>query len=142
LHWAYKIFVKKQAFQSGEALPKPELYASMLLNPEDNKDNLPADYISDILDALPEKQKARFRDGLWVKAEGVIYDQFAEDMILDPGELPETFDRFAAGGGESSPLYGAWHRAPGEFSKIGKFMLKKVENSHISDILVLHKGKW
>ncbi|MFP3041336.1 phage terminase large subunit [Treponema primitia] len=97
LHWAYKIFVKKQAFQSGEALPKPELYASMLLNPEDNKDNLPADYISDILDALPEKQKARFRDGLWVKAEGVIYDQFEEDMILDPGELPETFDRFAAG---------------------------------------------
>jgi hypothetical protein len=36
----------------------------MLLNPEDNRDNLPEDYITDILDALPEKQKARFRDGL------------------------------------------------------------------------------
>jgi hypothetical protein len=47
----------------------------MLLNPEDNSENLPEDYIADILDTLPEKQKARFRDGLWVKAEGVIYDK-------------------------------------------------------------------
>ncbi|HCC38031.1 MAG TPA: terminase, partial [Treponema sp.] len=45
-------------------------------------DNLPDDYIADILDVLPEKQKARFRDGLWVKAEGVIYDKFDETMIV------------------------------------------------------------
>jgi hypothetical protein len=64
LHWAYKIFVLKKTFLSGEPLERPELYQSMLLNPEDNKDNLPEDYITDILDVLPEKQKARFRDGL------------------------------------------------------------------------------
>jgi hypothetical protein len=63
-HWAYKIFVLKKTFLSGEPLEKPELYASMVLNPEDNKENLPEDYITDILDALPEKQRARFRDGL------------------------------------------------------------------------------
>ena len=97
LHWAYRIFVLKKTFLSGGPLEKPELYASMLVNPEDNSDNLPEDYIGDILDALPEKQRARFRDGLWVKAEGAIYDKFDEAMILDPGELPETFDRFAAG---------------------------------------------
>jgi PBSX family phage terminase large subunit len=97
LHWAYKIFVQKKTFLSGEPLKKPELYASMILNPEDNRDNLPEDYISDILDALPEKQRARFRDGLWVKAEGAIYDKFSEDMIVEPEDLPETFDRFAAG---------------------------------------------
>jgi hypothetical protein len=67
LHWAYKIFVLKKTFLSGEPLEKPELYQSMMLNPEDNKDNLPEDYINDILDVLPEKQKALFRDGLWVK---------------------------------------------------------------------------
>ena len=50
----------------------------MLLNPEDNKENLPEDYLTDILDVLPEKQRARFRDGLWVKAEGVIYEKFDE----------------------------------------------------------------
>jgi len=97
LHWAYKIFVLKKAFLSGEPLEKAELYQSMLLNPEDNKANLPDDYISDILDVLPEKQKARFRDGLWVKAEGVIYDRFDESMILKAGEMPERFDRYAAG---------------------------------------------
>jgi PBSX family phage terminase large subunit len=97
LHWAYKVFVLKRQFLTGEALEKPELYQSMLLNPEDNRDNLPEDYIADILDALPEKQKARFRDGLWVKAEGVIYDRFDESMIVKAADLPERFDRYAAG---------------------------------------------
>jgi PBSX family phage terminase large subunit len=97
LHWAYKIFVLKKQFLSGEALEKPELYQAMLLNPEDNKENLPDDYISDILDVLPEKQKARFKNGLWVKAEGVIYERFDETMIVKVDELPKEFDRFAAG---------------------------------------------
>jgi hypothetical protein len=97
LHWAYRVFVLKKNFLSGEPLEKPELYASMLLNPEDNKENLPEDYIGDILDVLPEKQRARFRDGLWVKAEGAVYGRFDEAMILESGELPESFDRFAAG---------------------------------------------
>jgi hypothetical protein len=97
LHWAYKIFIRKQTFLSGEPLIKPELYAAMILNPEDNKEHLPEDYISDILDALPEKQRARFRDGSWVKAEGVIYEKFDETMIIDVGDLPEKFDRLSAG---------------------------------------------
>ena len=97
LHWAYKIFVLKRTFLTGELLEKAELYASMLLNPEDNRDNLPEDYISDILDVLPEKQKARFRDGLWVKAEGVIYDRFDESMIVKAADLPRHFDSYAAG---------------------------------------------
>jgi PBSX family phage terminase large subunit len=97
LHWAYKIFIHKKTFLTGEPLEKPELYVSMILNPEDNKEHLPEDYISDILDALPEKQRARFRDGAWVKAEGVIYEKFGETMILKPEELPETFDRLSAG---------------------------------------------
>jgi len=97
LHWAYKIFVLKRQFLNGEALEKPELYQAMLLNPEDNRENLPEDYIADILDTLPEKQKARFRDGLWVKAEGVIYDKFDETMIIKADDLPEHFDRYAAG---------------------------------------------
>jgi hypothetical protein len=97
LHWAYKIFVLKRTFLTGEKLEKPELYQSMVLNPEDNKANLPDDYISDILNVLPEKQRARFRDGLWVKAEGVIYDRFDQSMIVKREELPKQFDRYAAG---------------------------------------------
>jgi hypothetical protein len=69
----------------------------MTLNPDDNRENLPEDYISDILDVLTEKQKARFSDGLWDKAEGVIYDKFDETMIVKTADLPEQFDRYAAG---------------------------------------------
>jgi DNA-binding CsgD family transcriptional regulator len=69
----------------------------MILNPEDNKEHLADDYISDVLDAMPEKQKARFRDGLWVKAEGVIYEQFDERMILTAADMPTEYDRIAAG---------------------------------------------
>ena len=101
MYKAYKIFVLKKTFLSGEPLEKPELYQSMLLNPQDNSENLPEDYIADILDVLPEKQKARFRDGQWVKAEGVIYDRFDESMIVKVSELPEKFDRYAATYGRS-----------------------------------------
>ena len=97
LHWAYKIFVLKRAFKTGEPLEKAGLYNSMLLNPEDNKPNLPDDYISDILDVLPEKQKARFHDELWVKAEGVVCEKFDECMIVKKADLLERFDRYAAG---------------------------------------------
>jgi len=98
LHWAYKIFVLKKIFLTGEPLEKPELYQSMVLNPEDNRENLPDDYISDILDVLPEKQKARFRDGLWVKPEGVIFEKFDESMIVKADEIKQKiFDKFSAG---------------------------------------------
>ena len=38
---------------------------------------------------LPEKPKARFRYGQWVKGEGCIYDRFTEEMILKPEDLLE-----------------------------------------------------
>ena len=36
LHWAYKIFVLKRTFFTGEPLEKAELNQSMVLNPQDN----------------------------------------------------------------------------------------------------------
>lgn len=97
MHWAYKVFIRKIEARTDTPLAKPELYASMILNPQDNADNLAADYISDILDTMSDKQKARFRDGLWVKAEGVVYEKFSEEMLLAPEELPERFDFVTAG---------------------------------------------
>jgi hypothetical protein len=49
----------------------------MILNPSDNREHLAEDYLADVLDALPEKQRARFRDGLWVKGEGCVYEKFS-----------------------------------------------------------------
>jgi len=97
MHWAYKVFILKIEARSDTPLMKPDLYASMVLNPKDNVENLADDYIDDILDTMPEKQRARFRDGLWVKAEGVVYEQFTDEMILRPEEMPERFDFVTAG---------------------------------------------
>lgn len=97
MHWAYKVFIRKIEPRTDEPLAKPELYESTVLNPMDNAENLASDYITDILDNLPEKQRARFRDGLWVKAEGLVYDHFEESMILRADELPKKFDRITGG---------------------------------------------
>lgn len=95
MHWAYKVFIRKTEPRTDEKLLKPDLYASAVLNPADNAENLDGDYISDILDNMPEKQRARFRDGLWVKPEGSVYEKFDESMIVD--ELPKKFDRITGG---------------------------------------------
>ena len=97
MHWAYKVFIRKIEPRTDEKLNKPELYASAVLNPMNNAENLDEDYISDILDNMPEKQRARFRDGLWVKPEGSVYEKFEESMILPRDKLPKKFDKFTGG---------------------------------------------
>ncbi len=97
MHWAYKVFIRKIEARTDTPLAKPDLYTSMVLNPADNAENLAEDYISDILDTMPEKQKARFRDGLWVKADGVVYEKFREEMILPLDRMPEKYDFVTAG---------------------------------------------
>lgn len=64
-HWAYKMFIERMNPESLVPIPEDSV-ASMLMNPTDNAENLPADYISGILDNLPHKKRARFRDGIFV----------------------------------------------------------------------------
>jgi hypothetical protein len=90
LHWAYKEFILKISFLTGEKLIDPDLYAALRMNPVDNQKNLPENYVSDILGNLPEKQRARFRDGVWVIPEGAIYGRF-EDSICLRKHLTKSF---------------------------------------------------
>lgn len=61
-HWSYKLFIQKLDPESGQKLPKPDNYASMQINPEDNKENLTDEYM-DELDALPARMQKRFKRG-------------------------------------------------------------------------------
>ena len=88
LHWAYKMFIQKVEPKSNEPLTRPELYASIRMNPTDNVKNLPPNYIEENLATLPEHQRARFLYGDWVKSEGVIYDKFDEKMIITAEKVP------------------------------------------------------
>ncbi len=61
-HWSYRMFMKKQEPVSGLPLDNPDNYATMQMNPTHNRANLPAEYLAE-LDALPERERRRFRDG-------------------------------------------------------------------------------
>jgi len=58
-HWSHKLFIEKIEPKTKQPLPNPEDYASLLMNPMDNLENLPASYIK-ILDNLPELKRNRF----------------------------------------------------------------------------------
>lgn len=66
-HWSYKVFMLKRDPETKAALKKPEDYVSLQMNPLDNTNNLPADYVQ-ALEAMPERMKRRF-----------LFGEFAED---------------------------------------------------------------
>lgn len=61
-HWSYRLFMKKIEPNSGTPLNRPELYATMQMNPRHNMANLPEEYI-ELLESLPERERRRFLDG-------------------------------------------------------------------------------
>lgn len=61
-HWSYKQFVRKIEAEGGKNLLHPEDYALMYLNPVDNTENLPAEYIRS-LEGMPARMRQRFLYG-------------------------------------------------------------------------------
>ena len=63
-HWSYKMFIENIEPETKEPLDK-SLYASMLMNPQDNEENISKDYIETILSKLPLRKRKRFLLGQW-----------------------------------------------------------------------------
>lgn len=63
-HWSHKMFKNKMEPGGIKKLPNPEDYACMLMNPVDNKENLPEAYLG-VLERLPKRQRDRFLLGLF-----------------------------------------------------------------------------
>lgn len=76
-HWSYWVFIKKVHPDTGEKLADEE-YASMLMNPNDNIENIDEGYLK-LLASLDEKQKKRF-----------LYGEFNDDTN---GQAYYSFDR-------------------------------------------------
>lgn len=75
-HWSYWRFIRHVDPEEGNELD-PNKWASMLMNPSDNIENIDEDYIDEVLKDLPEKEKRRFLYGEFVDAEeGLIYYSF------------------------------------------------------------------
>lgn len=63
-HWTHKLFIDKKDPDTKKGVSNPANYESMLMNPADNLENLPAAYLA-ALDSLPKRQRDRFMLGLF-----------------------------------------------------------------------------
>lgn len=71
-HWTYQLFVKHRDPDSKRSILSED-YACMVINPIDNKDNLPETYLN-TLATLPARLKTRFLDGKFGEiAEGALW---------------------------------------------------------------------
>lgn len=63
-HWTHKLFLEGKDPDTKRPLVNPDDYASLLMNPMDNVENLPEAYLK-ALDGLPKRQRNRFFLGLF-----------------------------------------------------------------------------
>ncbi len=89
-HWSYKLFKTHQDPDSKQYLPDPENYGFMQLNPRDNLENLPPEYIK-TLESLPPRLRKRFLDGEFRDAapNALFSDEIIERWRVIDQELPE-----------------------------------------------------
>lgn len=64
LHWSFQLFRQKVKPGTKEALPNPDDYVEMLMNPSDNAENLPSEYF-DVLASMSAAKRLRFEAGEW-----------------------------------------------------------------------------
>lgn len=83
-HWTHKLFIEKKEPEERIALKDPENYAHLLMNPVDNKENLPEAYIK-ILDQLPKRKRDRFYLGKFAdETENALWnDKILNDNRVD-----------------------------------------------------------
>lgn len=89
-HWSYWVFEKKLNPSDNEPIKHPETYASILMNPKDNIDNIDDEYL-EILKAMPEAERNRFLLGLYSdESDGQVYYAFKrEEHVFDERTQPK-----------------------------------------------------
>jgi hypothetical protein len=89
-HWTYRMFVEKRDPDRRSFLPNPENYAAIMMNPEHNKENLPATYLQE-LQNLPEAARRRFFLGQFANiSDSQLWslELLDQNRILD-GQIPQ-----------------------------------------------------
>ncbi|MBK3745282.1 DNA-packaging protein [Paraburkholderia aspalathi] len=88
LHWSYQLFRSNLKPGTKEALPNPDEYVEMRVNPSDNAENLPEEYF-DVLASMSAAKRLRFEDGEWASdVNGALWsleDRTAPDGKKMPG---------------------------------------------------------
>jgi phage terminase large subunit-like protein len=131
-HWVFQYFMDKLDV-AGNVLTD---YATMLMNPSDNIDNIDTDYIQNILEKLPPLLRARFLNGEFGSDEK---DIFKPEWLL-PCPLPKMED-IAAVFAFCDPAITSKELAKDNTCESGIVVLAATWDGHLSDIEVLH-GFW
>lgn len=89
-HWTYKLFIEKRDPETKQLFTKPENFASMQINPMDNKENLPDGYIG-ILESQSPRLKKRFLFGEYAdeNPNALFTDETIELWRHITGALPQ-----------------------------------------------------
>jgi PBSX family phage terminase large subunit len=89
--WQYYQFEKKLNPIDNEPLVNPNEYASFLMNPIDNMENIDEEYIK-LLESMPEADRNRFLHGLYSdESDGQVYYSFRRDeQVKDVKRMPGT----------------------------------------------------
>lgn len=77
-HWSYQVFVQKRDPETKQPIKNPDNYGSFQINPEDNQDNISADYLATLQGLSPRLQK-RFLKGEF--ADATPNQLFPEETI-------------------------------------------------------------
>jgi predicted phage terminase large subunit-like protein len=81
--WLHSVFIDRIDPDRHQPLANPDSFGWLLMNPDDNRANLTAEYLAD-LDALDERRRNRFFLGLWSDdAENALWTP----ELLDKGRL-------------------------------------------------------
>jgi hypothetical protein len=89
-HWTHVLFRDKRDPVSMQPLRDPERYELAFLNPTDNAANLSPEFLRS-LECLPEKQRKRFYDGIYVDdVDGALWTYDVIDKSrCTPEDIPE-----------------------------------------------------
>lgn len=82
LHWSFQLFRSKLKPGTKKALPNPDEYVEMKVNPEDNRENLPPEYF-DVLASMSSAKRLRFEAGEWAsEVNGALWA--LDDRMTEP----------------------------------------------------------
>lgn len=106
-HWIYQMFYQFRDPETKKPLPEPSNFVHMTMNPKDNAENLPADYLKE-LENLPARTRRRFLEGLYGDtAAGALWteeeiDKWREDSLPDMVRVVVAVDPSGASDDENA----------------------------------------
>jgi len=88
-HWTYRLFLERLSPDTRKPVPNPDDYGTMLMNPDGNKENIAAEYLSE-LQNLPERLKQRFYYGQYQSLDdSALWTVETLEQSRLAGEMPD-----------------------------------------------------